>query len=396
MLHRFLTGGESHGPCLTVIVEGFPAGLALPVEEINRDLARRQGGYGRSGRQRIEHDEVTFLGGVEGDATTGGPIVMQIANRDYANFIKKEHPPLTVPRPGHADLVGAIKYRLSDMRTALERSSARETAARTAAGAVAKQLLGQFGVQVGSIITEIGEVAAKDLDLSHPEALVEATGSSPVRCPDPQATEAMKARIDRARRTGDTVGGVFVVWATGLPAGLGSYAHWDRRLDGLLAQAVMSIQAIKGVEIGEAFENARMNGRDVHDQIYAGSNGLERRTNRAGGLEGGVTTGQVLLVRAAMKPISTTINPLQTVDLATGEETTTQYQRSDFCAVPAAGVVGEAMVAWVLAEALHEKLGGDSLDEMRERFPSLLSEASTPSETLSKRKDTETQRTRKD
>ena len=192
-----------------------------------------------------------------------------------------------------------------------------------------------------------------------------------MRCPDPDANEAMKARIDNARRTGDTLGGVFVVWATGLPVGLGSYVHWDRRLDGQLAQAVMSIQAIKGVEIGEAFENARMSGRDVHDQIYVGNNGLERRTNRAGGLEGGVTNGEVLLVRAAMKPISTTINPLQTVDIATGEATTTQYQRSDFCAVPAAGVVGEAMVAWVLANALHEKLGGDSLSEMREHSVSL-------------------------
>jgi chorismate synthase len=378
MSHRFLTGGESHGPCLTVIVEGFPAGLPLPKEEIDRDLVRRQGGYGRSGRQHIERDEVQFLGGVEAGVSTGGPIVMQIANRDHANFVKKEHPRLTAPRPGHADLVGAVKYRLSDMRTALERSSARETAARTAAGAVAKLLLREFGVRMGSAVTEIGGAVASGIDFSSPERLEEETENSPVRCPDPEAAEAMKARIDNARRTGDTVGGVFVVWAAGLPVGLGSYVHWDRRLDGLLAQAVMSIQAIKGVEIGDAFENARVNGRAVHDQIYMGDGGLERRTNRAGGLEGGVTTGQVLLVRAAMKPISTTINPLQTVDVATGEETTTQYQRSDFCAVPAAGVVGEAMVAWVLAEALHEKLGGDSLAEMRERFAALPSGAEVP------------------
>jgi chorismate synthase len=378
MSHRFLTGGESHGPCLTVIVEGFPAGLPLPKEAIDHDLVRRQGGYGRSGRQHIERDEVQFLGGVEAGVSTGGPIVMQIANRDHANFVRKEHPRLTSPRPGHADLVGAVKYRLSDMRTALERSSARETAARTAAGAVAKLLLHEFGVRVGSVVTEIGGAVASGIDFSSPEGLEEATENSPVRCPDPEAAEAMKARIDNARRTGDTVGGVFVVWAAGLPVGLGSYVHWDRRLDGLLAQAVMSIQAIKGVEIGDAFENARMNGRAVHDQIYMGDGGLERRTNRAGGLEGGVTTGQVLLVRAAMKPISTTINPLQTVDVATGEETTTQYQRSDFCAVPAAGVVGEAMVAWVLAEALHEKLGGDSLAEMRERFASLPSGVEVP------------------
>ncbi|MBF6614118.1 MAG: chorismate synthase [Chloroflexi bacterium] len=371
MAHRFLTGGESHGPCLTLIVEGFPSGLPLSPDEVNPDLARRQGGYGRSGRQHIERDEAHFSGGVEAGLTTGGPIVMQIANRDYANFIKKERPRMTSPRPGHADLVGAVKYRLNDMRTALERSSARETAARTAAGALAKQLLSHFNVRVGSFVTEIGGVMADVPDLLSPGQLSEAAEESPVRCPDPQATEAMKALIDNARRRGDTLGGVFVVWATGLPVGLGSYVHWDRRLDGLLAQAVMSIQAIKGVEIGEAFENARMNGRDVHDQIYTGDNGPERHTNRAGGLEGGVTNGQPLIVRAAMKPISTTINPLQTVDMATGEQTTTQYQRSDFCAVPAAAVVGEAMVAWVLADALHEKLGGDSLDEMRERFPLL-------------------------
>ncbi|MEO8287407.1 MAG: chorismate synthase [Chloroflexota bacterium] len=373
MTHRFLTGGESHGPCVMVIVEGYPAGLPLPVDEINRDLARRQGGYGRSGRQRIEHDEVQFLGGVEDGVTTGGPLVMQVTNRDYANFIKKEHPRLTSPRPGHADLAGAIKYRLDDMRTVLERSSARETAARVAAGAVARQLLSHFGIKVGSVITEIGGAVAQGIDFLSPETMEEATEASPVRCPDSDATEAMKARIDNARRTGDTLGGVFVVWATGLPVGLGSYVHWDRRLDGQLAQAVMSIQAIKGVEIGEAFENARMKGRDVHDQIYVGENGssLERRSNRAGGLEGGVTNGEPLLVRAAMKPISTTINPLQTVDVTTGEATTTQYQRSDFCAVPAAGVVGEAMVAWVLANALHEKLGGDSLSEMQEHAASL-------------------------
>src|SRR5262245_10405177 len=208
MMHRFLTGGESHGPSLTVIVEGFPAGVPLPPDDINRDLTRRQSGYGRSGRQRIEHDAVEFLGGVEGGVSTGGPVVMQIANRDYANFVKKEHPRLTAPRPGHADLVGAVKYRYSDMRTALERSSARETAARTAAGAVAKQLLAQFGVRVGSLVTQVGGAIAHDIDLSSPERLAEATESSPVRCPDPEATEQMKALIDNARRTGDTLGGV--------------------------------------------------------------------------------------------------------------------------------------------------------------------------------------------
>ncbi len=367
-MHRFLTGGESHGPALTTIIEGMPAGLPLPLEVINADLARRQVGYGRSGRMKIERDTAEAFGGIADGVTTGGPIVLRIENRDYANFIKKEHEPLTVPRPGHADLVGAIKYGYSDMRLALERSSARETAARVAAGAVARQLLAQFGIEVGSYVNQIGDVVATIPDVP-PDELRAATEESDLRCPDPVAAAEMRARIDHARRTGDTLGGVFTVWATGLPIGLGSYVHWDCRLDGRLAGAVMSIQAIKAVEIGDGWANAGRLGRDVHDQIYPGAQGLERHTNRAGGLEGGTTTGQPLIVRAAMKPISTTINPLATVDVRTGEATTTQYQRSDFTAVPAAGVVGEAMVAWVLAEALHEKLGGDSLPELRARWP---------------------------
>jgi chorismate synthase len=368
VLHRFLTGGESHGPALTVIIEGMPAGLPLPEEAINADLVRRQGGYGRGGRMRIEKDAVEVLGGVHNGVTTGGPIVFRIENRDYANQQKRAQPRLTAPRPGHADLVGATKYRLPDMRLALERSSARETAAGGAAGAVARALLAQFGIQVGSYVNSIGNVTAT-IPEGDPASLREATEASDLRCPDPVATEAMRGLVDNARRTGDTIGGVFTVWATGLPVGLGSYVHYDRKLDGRLAGAVMSIQAIKGVEIGPAFENSTHSGREVHDQIYAGPDGPYRRTNRSGGLEGGVTTGLPLIVRAAMKPISTTIKPLTTVDMATGEETPTTYQRSDFCAVPAAGVVGEAMVAWVLAEALHEKLGGDSLAEMLERWP---------------------------
>ena len=367
-LHRFLTGGESHGPALMTIIEGMPAGLPLPAEAINAQLARRQVGYGRSGRMKIERDAVEMLGGVADGVTTGGPIVLRIENRDYANFIKKEHPPLTVPRPGHADLVGIIKYGLRDMRIVLERASARETAARVAAGAVARLLLAEFGITIGSYVNQLGDVVATIPDLP-PAELIAATEESDVRCPDPDAAAAMRARIDHARRTGDTLGGIFTVWATGLPVGLGSYTHWDRRLDGRLAGAVMSIQAIKAVEIGDGWANAGRFGREVHDQIYPGADGLERHTNRAGGLEGGVTTGQPLIVRAAMKPISTTINPLATVDVLTGEATTTQYQRSDFTAVPAAGVVGEAMVAWVLAEALHEKLGGDHLAELRARWP---------------------------
>jgi chorismate synthase len=369
-LHRFLTGGESHGPCLTVIIEGMPAGLPIDEAAINADLVRRQGGYGRGGRMRIEKDAVETLGGVHNGLSTGGPIVFRIENRDFGNQQKRKQPRLTAPRPGHADLVGATKYRLPDMRIALERSSARETAARVAAGAVARALLAQFGIAVGSFVESVGSVTAAIPD-GDPAALLEATEASEMRCPDPAATAAMRALVDEARRSGNTLGGVFTVWATGVPVGLGSYTHYDRRLDGRLAGAVMSIQAIKGVEIGPAFENATRFGRDVHDQIYAGPAGPYRRANRSGGLEGGVTTGLPLVIRAAMKPISTTINPLTTVDMATGQETPTTYQRSDFCAVPAAGVVGEAMVAWVLAEALHEKLGGDSLAEMLERWPAL-------------------------
>ncbi len=368
MMHRFLTGGESHGPALTVIIEGIPAGLPLSSEAINSDLVRRQGGYGRGGRMRIEKDAVEVMGGVQDGVTTGGPIVFRIENRDYANQQKRAQPRITAPRPGHADLVGATKYGLPDMRIALERSSARETAARVAAGSVARLLLAQFGIQVGSYVESVGDAQATIPDTDY-AALQEAAEASEMRCPDPAATEAMKARVDHARRTGNTLGGIFTVWATGLPVGRGSYVHYDRRLDGQLAGAVMSIQAIKGVEIGSAFANALREGRDVHDQIYAGPTGPERHTNRSGGLEGGVTTGEPLLVRAAMKPISTTINPLTTVDMATGQETPTTYQRSDFCAVPAAAVVGEAMVAWVLAEELHAKLGGDSLAEMLARWP---------------------------
>jgi chorismate synthase len=289
-----------------------------------------------------------------------------------------------VPRPGHADLAGAIKYGLDDLRLVAERASARETAARVAVGAIAKRLLSEFGIAVGSYVAEIGGVVAKIPGLPFAK-LWELAEASDIRCPDPEAAEAMRRRIDEARAAGDSVGGVFVVAATGVPVGLGSHVHWDRRLDGRLAQAVMSIPAVKGVEIGPAFENARKMGTEVHDEIFPegvqgtypnlslpsspmGRIGLARRTNRAGGIEGGISNGQPIVVRAAMKPIPTTVTPLRSVDLATGEPTTTQYQRSDVCAVPAAAVVGEAMVAWVLADALMEKLGGDSIEEMKARW----------------------------
>jgi chorismate synthase len=364
---RFLTAGESHGPSLTGILEGIPAGLSLPDETINQDLSRRQGGYGRSGRQRIERDHVEWLAGIENGRTTGAPLAIRIENRDWANQQKREKPVLTVPRPGHADLAGALKYRLDDMRTVLERASARETATRVAIGAIAKCLLIEFGILVASQVVEIGDERVDPADLADPAAR-ERTEQSEVRVADPAADQRFIARIDRARRERDTLGGIFEVQVLGVPVGLGSYVQWDRKLDGRLAQAVMSIQAIKGVEIGPAFENARTPGTRVHDAIVPGDGELLRPTNRAGGLEGGVTNGQPVVVRAAMKPISTTLTPMPSVDVRTGEAALAQYQRSDICAVPAASVVGEAMVAWVMADAFLEKYGGDSIAEIRERY----------------------------
>jgi chorismate synthase len=367
---RFLTAGESHGPCLTAIVEGLPAGLDVDVEAIDRDLARRQGGYGRGGRMKIERDKVDVLGGVLYGKTTGAPISLRIENRDWANWRERwaagDLPKLTVPRPGHADYAGMVKYGLDDARPILERASARETAARVAVGALAKLLLAEFDVAVGSVVAEIGGVAAQVPDLEWSELWARAEESD-VRCPDTKAADRMRERIDAAREAGDSLGGVFVVAAIGVPVGLGSHVQWDRRLDARLAQAVMSIPAIKGVEIGPAFENARRPGTQVHDEFerVGATRRVARASNRAGGIEGGMTNGEPVVVRAAMKPIPTTVTPLRSVDLATGEEAATQYQRSDVCAVPAASVVGEAMVAWVLADALVEKLGGDSVEEMK-------------------------------
>jgi len=374
MALRFLTAGESHGPCLTAIIEGMPAGLHLSEEQINVDLRRRQGGYGRGQRMKIECDKVELLSGVAKGLTIGAPIALRIENKDWANWKGRDVSPWTVPRPGHADLAGAIKYGLDDLRLVAERASARETAARVAVGAVAKRLLSEFGIAVGSHVTEIGGMVAEIPDLPPQELWkrAEASQATAVRCPDPVAAESMRQRIDEAKSAGDSLGGVFVVVVTGVPVGLGSHVHWDRRLDSRLAGAVMSIPAIKGVEIGPAFENARKRGTEVHDEIFlkpeAQSSKLKRCSNRAGGIEGGMSNGQPIVVRAAMKPIPTTVTPLRSVDLVTGEPATTQYQRSDVCAVPAASVVGEAMVAWVIADALMEKLGGDSIKEMKSRW----------------------------
>jgi chorismate synthase len=376
---RLLTAGESHGPSVTAIIEGLPAGLALSPADINPDLARRQGlsaagkPYpGASPRMKLEHDAAEILGGVMAGRTLGAPIALQVRNLDHAKWQAKAVAPMTVPRPGHADLTGAVKYGYSDLRLGLERASARETTARVAAGAVCRKFLAEFGIRAGSYVSEIGGVVADLAGVSLEERL-RLAGESEMNCPSPAASEAMRARVQAIMQEKDTLGGVFEVVVLGVPPGLGSHVHWDRRLSGRLAGALMSIHAMKGVEIGSAFANARLPGTQVHDEIVLdGADGaLGRRTNRAGGLEGGITTGQPLLLRVAMKPISTTLNPLQSVDLATGQPSPTDYERSDFCAVPRAGVVGEAMVCLVLADALIEKLGGDSLDEMRPRFESL-------------------------
>jgi chorismate synthase len=369
---RFLTSGESHGPALTAILDGLPAGLPLAADDLSADLARRQTSYGSGQRMQIEHDAVQILGGVMAGVTTGGPLAMLVPNLDHAHWRGRVVPPMTTPRPGHADLTGAIKYGYDDLRLALERASARETGARVAVGAACRRLLAEFEVRVGAYVVEIGGVGASVDNLSFEERLARAE-TSDVRCPDPAAADAMRSRIDAARDARDTVGGVFEVAALGVPPGLGSHVQWDRRLSAQLAAALLSINAVKGVEIGPAFENARHTGTEVHDAIVMQpeTGRLARLTNRSGGLEGGMTTGEPLVVRAAMKPISTTLTPQHSVDLATGQPANTKYERSDICAVPRAAVVGEAMVCFVLAAALLEKLGGDTLTELKGRWAQL-------------------------
>ena len=358
---RYLTAGESHGPCLVGIIEGLPAGLTMDLDAVQRDLRRRQGGYGRGGRQAIERDQVEVLSGLRDGRTTGAPVALRIPNRDWENVRHHQQPALTVPRPGHADFAGAVKYGLADLRQVAERASARETAMRVAVGAVAKCLLTTRGASIYSYVTEIGGVVAS-LPALPPAQLHDLAEASPVRCPDALAASAMVQRIDQARQDGDSLGGCFTVVATGVPVGLGSYVHWDRRLDGLLAQAIMSIPAIKGVEIGDGFAAARLRGTEAHDAFEIDAAGrLSRPTNHAGGTEGGVSNGQDIVVHAAMKPIPTTVTPQRSMDLASMSPAATRYIRSDVCAVPAASIVGEAMVAWVLAVTLLERQGGDTL-----------------------------------
>ncbi len=379
-MFRFLTAGESHGKALTVIIEGLPAGLPLTENHIALDLRRRQGGYGRGQRQQIEEDRAEILSGVRHGLTLGSPLSLLLRNRDWPNWqdIMQVEPgaeateKLTRLRPGHADLAGAIKYGQDDVRPILERASARETAARVAVGAVARRFLAEFGIAVHSHTRAVGEVTAEGQ--GEPDwALVE---ESPVRCADREASQRMVGAIDVAREAGDSLGGIFEVWATGVPIGLGSHVHWDRRLDGRLAQAVMSIHAVKGVEIGGGFALARLPGSQAHDVILPadqwGDRPWRRATNRAGGLEGGMTNGEPVIVRAALKPISTLGKPLPSADLATGEAIEAHYERSDVCVVPAAGVIGEAMVAIVLAEAMLEKFGGDHIDETKRNYQGYL------------------------
>ena len=379
---RFLTAGESHGETLTAVIDGVPAGLALTEEHINEDLARRQRGYGRGGRMKIERDQVHISAGVRFGLTLGSPITLTIQNRDWENWkatMSVGEPPagasaktITRPRPGHADLAGAMKYAHHDIRNVLERSSARETTARVAVAGVAKRLLAEFGISILSHVTEIGGVRIGALELPWEEIRRRAEASE-VRCADPAAEPSMVRGIDTAKAMGDTLGGVFEVVALGCPVGLGSYVQWDRKLDGLLTQAFCSIHAIKGAEIGLGFEAARRPGSQVHDEILFDTGaGFHRSSNSAGGLEGGVTNGQPVIVRAAMKPISTLRKPLRSVDVGTKEAVEAVVERSDVCAVPAAGVVGEAMMAIVLAGAFLEKFGGDSMDEIRRNYHAYL------------------------
>jgi chorismate synthase len=371
---RFVTAGESHGPGLTAIVEGLPAGLELSQEDIDRDLARRQLGHGRGGRMKIEKDHADVVAGVRHGRTLGSPVAMRVDNRDYRNWEERMNPwpvegqvdEVHLPRPGHADLAGVQKYGHTDVRNVLERASARETAARVAAGALAKALLRDLGVRVFSHVTRIGSVTAPERDDLRPEDF-EGVDESPVRCLDAEASDAMVEEINTTRKANESLGGVFEVRAFGLVPGIGSHISWEERLDGRLAGAVMSIQAMKGVGIGDGFDLAGRVGSKAHDEIFwSEEHGYFRETNRAGGVEGGMTNGDPVVVRAAMKPLPTLTKPLRSVDLATHEPAAALRERTDSCTVPAAGVVGEAMVALVLGAAYREKLGGDHIDDTKQ------------------------------
>jgi chorismate synthase len=369
---RFLTAGESHGPELTAIIEGLPAGIPLTTDYINVQLRRRQEGYGSGGRMSIEQDEVFIASGVNGGFTTGAPIAMTVTNRDYKNWREKDIVPITTPRPGHADLTGAVKYGYRELRLALERASARETTMRVAVGAICKSLLEQFGIEVGGYVIQIGAAAVTlDDSIAYAERFRMAEASE-VRCPDPSGTQAMHDEIRAAKVAKDTLGGVIEVVVLNAPVGLGSHVHFDRRLDAKLVSALVSVHAMKGAEVGSAFENASKRGSEVHDEFFLREDGsIGRKSNRAGGIEGGISTGEPIVARVAMKPISTVMKGLSSVNLASGQEEPTVYERSDSCAVARAVPICEAMVAFVMADALIEKLGGDSIREMHPRFDAL-------------------------
>ena len=367
---RFLTAGESHGPSLTAILDGMPAGLPITASIIDLELTRRQQGYGSGGRMKIERDTAQILGGVMAGETTGAPIAMLVENADHVKWKGKAVEPMTSPRPGHADLTGAVKFGYQDLRPALERASARETTMRVAVGAVCKHFLAQFNIIVGGYVSSIGEIKADFGDMPYEERFTRAEESD-VRCPVETSAQKMRDEIEKTIHGKNTLGGILEIVALNLPVGLGSFMQWDKRLEAKLAMAIMSVQAIKGVEVGDAFENAKRLGTQAHDSINLQHSNLQRSTNRAGGTEGGISNGQPILIRAAMKPIATTLKPQQTVDLAAGENAPTKYERSDFCPVPRAVPILEAMVAFVLADALLEKLGGDSMNEIKPRFESL-------------------------
>ncbi|WP_438445609.1 chorismate synthase [Gorillibacterium sp. sgz5001074] len=382
---RYLTAGETHGPQLTAIIEGLPSNLNVLAEDINFQLARRQKGYGRGLRMQIEKDTVQIVGGIRHGKTTGAPVALVVENRDWTHWTKvmsiepveeesEGKRRVSRPRPGHADLNGGLKYNQRDLRNILERSSARETTVRVAVGAIARAFLAEFGIKVAGQVIRIGDVEAVRQDLPIDE-LIRITEESPVRVADKDAEAKMVAAIDAAKADGDTLGGVVEVIIEGAPVGLGSHVQWDRKLDGRIAQAVVSIQAFKGVEFGIGFEAAQRRGSHVHDEIlHSEDKGFERRTNRAGGLEGGMTTGEPIVVRGVMKPISTLYKALQSVDIDTKEVFTAQIERSDTCAVPAAGVIMENVVAWEVAQAFLDKFGGDSMEEIRRNYDSYLAQ----------------------
>lgn len=373
---RFLTAGESHGPSLTAILEGMPAGIPLDSELIDRELARRQQGFGSGGRMKIERDHARITGGVMAGRTTGGPISFVVENLDHAKWADRDIAPMTIPRPGHADLTGAIKYGYRELRLSLERASARETTMRVAVGAACRALLAECGIVIGGYVLSVGEVecapGVSARTTQDYQARFAAAESSDVRCHDPASAERMRARIRAIMEARDTLGGVIEVVALDVPPGLGSHVHWDRRLSTRLAAVVMSIHAMKGVEIGDGFAETRLPGTQAQDQLDVGVDGaLTQRSNHAGGIEGGISNGMPIVLRAGLKPIATTLNPLDSVDLASGQPVKTEYERSDFCQVPRAVPIVEAMTAFALAEALLEKLGGDSLGEMLPRLATL-------------------------